>query len=109
MYSYTFELLHESDNLAEDRLLFRQICRMQRAHLRQNAAEIRSIYIIHNQSLLGPVAYTRADYPADFLKQGSLVRGLPVVVENQFENIVQIDFLRLQQVYLKYDIVPVQF
>ena len=48
---------------------------------------------VHQQALFGAVAQAGANHPAHFIHQLRFAPGLLVVLEDQFQDVVQIDFL----------------
>lgn len=71
--------------------------------------QIRIVDEIHNQTLFGAVSDTCADDAADFFHQLRFAFDFFVVLENQLQDVIQIDFLRFEQIHLKNHIVPVDF
>ena len=62
---------------------------------------------IDQQALLGAVAEAGADQAAHVFHQCGFVLSFFVVLKDQFKNVVQIDFLRFQQVHFKDHVIPV--
>lgn len=62
---------------------------------------------VHQQAFFGAVAQACADHAPHLIHQFRLALDLLVVLEDQFQDVVQVDLLRFQQVHLKHHVIPV--
>ncbi|MNG11025.1 hypothetical protein D3C84_945280 [compost metagenome] len=72
-----------------------------------NPVQIGLVDEVHHQALFGATAQAGANHPAHLLDQCRLVLDLLVLLEDQFKDVIQVDFLGLEQVHLEHHIVPV--
>ena len=62
---------------------------------------------INEKTFLRPVSKAGADHSPDFVNESFLALLPLIVLENLFEDIVEIDLLRFQQVHFKHHFIPV--
>ena len=72
-----------------------------------NLVQIGLIDEVHQQALFCAVAQATANHSPHFIYKFRLALNLLVVLKDQLKDVIQIDFLRFEQVHLKDHIIPV--
>ena len=72
-----------------------------------NFIKVIAIYEINDEAFFRAVANTCADNAPNFADKLRLALGLFVVLEDEFKDVIKIDFLRFQQIDLEDNIVPI--